>query len=547
MLRVSALSKSFGAQQVLSEVSFVISRGDHAGLIGPNGAGKSTLLDIIVGRVTPDDGHARVDLHARIGYLPQGLEPAAHMSVAEAVRSAVPGLEAARQQMERAATALVGREPSVDQIEAYSIANERFEALGGYEMDVEMPVVLSRLGLAGIGLDVRVERLSGGQRARVALAGLLLSRPDILLLDEPTNHLDFDGLEWVEGFVKGFSGAALIVSHDRVFLDRTVTRIFELDAATHRLTEFAGNYSTYAAEKARRLQAQWSAYRDQELEVQKMKTDLARLKARSAQIQGAGRRFAAGHDHYNRIAKKVARLAVSRERKLDKYLESSERVGKPAQQWRLKLKFQAGDRGGDTVAALSDCGFSFGGGPVLADVGLVLKHGDRVALVGPNGSGKTTLLRLLAGELTPSAGSLRLGANVKIGYLPQQQEDLPAGMTPLSLMRGRSAVDETEARTFLHQFLFTGDQVFTRVGNLSYGERVRLMLALLVASGCNLLLLDEPLNHLDIPSRERFEEALEQFSGTVVTVTHDRAFIAAYATSVWGLVPYASGSALHAT
>jgi ATP-binding cassette subfamily F protein 3 len=379
-------------------------------------------------------------------------------------------------------------------------------------------------------LETPVVTLSGGQKTRLSLARLLLAQPQLLLLDEPTNHLDITALEWLEGWLQRYPGAALIVSHDRAFLDNTVTRILDLDPVTHTVTEYAGNYSAYLAVWEQRRDKQWAQWRDEQAEARRLRQDIARTKEQALYVE---RTTTSGQPGVRRYAKKVARKALSRERRLERYLESDERVEKPRQQWQMKLEFVATPPSGQDVLILEGVAAGYNGVPLFAGATETLRAGERVALVGPNGAGKTTLLRVILGELAPLAGRVRLGTNVKVGYYAQEQETLEPDSTPLETIRAVAALSETEMRSFLHYFLFAGDDVFVPVRALSYGERARLVLARLVATGCNFLVLDEPINHLDIPSRARFEQAMTAFTGTVLAVVHDRYFIREFATRIW--------------
>jgi len=532
MLVVNNISKTYGDQRILSGVSFVINLGDRVGLVGPNGCGKTTLLRIIAGLAQPDAGHVFVDPSTTLGYLPQGLEPAPGETVGQMVRAGVQGLEPAR----RALSELVLRMEQADDmalpalIEAYGEALSRFEALGGYAVEHRVEAVLAGLGLADVDPDEPVEQLSGGQKTRVALARVLLARPSALLLDEPTNHLDIEALEWLEGFLAEYAGAVLIVSHDRTFLDRTVCRILELDELTHTITEYAGNYSDYEVAKRQATDKQWAAWKDQQAELRRLQADIQRTKQQAQRTEEA-----TINDHARRLARKVARKAKARERRLRRVLESEDRVEKPARRWKLKLEFGEMPHGGQIVVRLEGVGHRFDERWLFRDVDLALQHGERIALLGRNGSGKTTLLRIIAGQLSPTEGEVHIGANVRLGYMSQEQQGLDPNGTPLSVIRQAAPMTETEARSFLHYFLFAGDDVFVPVRKLSYGERARLMLAQLVVAGANCLLLDEPINHLDIPSRERFEAALDAFPGTVLTVAHDRAFVDRFATGIWAV------------
>ena len=532
MIQITDVAKAYGDASILDHISFTLDRGERVGLIGPNGAGKSTLLHIIVGVEAPDRGSVRCDPGVRIGYLAQALEYAPEATVGTVVADAlVPAREAV------AAIERLGEEittahgPAYDDAMArYADALELAERLDAYGVSARLAAVLTGLGLAHLTEETPVAILSGGQKTRLGLARLLLTRPDVLLLDEPTNHLDISALRWLQEFVGSYPGAALIVSHDRAFLDALITTVFEVDDVTHTITAFPGDYTDYAEERARRAA--------------KLRDDYRRQQDYIAQVQG-NIRAVAGHavrteratqnDYLRRLSKKVARTAKVRERKLEKLLESEEKIEKPKQQWRLKLDFGETPRGGQRVLALEDVAKRFDDRTLFAGVEAELRHGERVALLGPNGSGKTTLLKIISGALPPDCGAVRVGANVRIGYFAQEQEGLDPAQTVLDAVRSAAPLAETEARNFLHFFLFTGDAVFRSVGKLSYGERARLVLARLVLSGVNFLMLDEPLNHLDIPSREQFEEALENFNGTVLAVVHDRYFVRRFAERIWAL------------
>ncbi|MFL5803700.1 MAG: ABC-F family ATP-binding cassette domain-containing protein, partial [Roseiflexaceae bacterium] len=430
---------------------------------------------------------------------------------------------------------------------AYESALARFEALGGYEREHRAMAVLEGLGLGEVEPATPAATLSGGQKTRLGLATLLLREPDLLLLDEPTNHLDVAALEWLERFVQSYERAVLIVSHDREFLDRTATRILYLDLETRTVKSYAGNYSDFAAAREQEHEQHVEAWKQQQEYVAQVRSDIYRLKAQALNVENAStpkdtdaKYFLSGKGG----SKKVARKARARERKLDRYLESDERVEKPRSQWNLKLDFGPPPPGGRAVLRLEDVSFSYPATTddrrpttddrpwLLQDVNLEIQHGERVALVGPNGAGKTTLLRLIAGQLAPLAGQVKLGANIRLGVMAQEQETLDHRRTVLETVLRERPMSETEARSFLHFFLFGGDSVFRAVGACSLGERSRLQLALLVLRGCNLLLLDEPLNHLDIEGREHFEQALEAFEGTVIAVAHDRAFLRSFAERV---------------
>ena len=391
--------------------------------------------------------------------------------------------------------------------------------------------VLAPLGLASIAPQTQVGNLSGGQKTRLMLARLLLSEPNLLLLDEPTNHLDIGMLEWLEGWLGSFPGAALIVSHDRAFLDNTVRRILYLDPETHRLHEYPGNYSDYLGQFLAAREKQWDDYRDQVVEIRRIRQDIARTKQQSLQVEQS---TTPRQPHVRRIAKKVAVKALAREKKLERFLESEMIVEKPKPSWQLKLDFAAPEHQSRAILVTENLSIGYPGHASLLDnIRLQIQAGERIALTGPNGCGKTTLLRTIAGKLEQLSGSVRLGASVKAGYMTQEQELLDLRKSPLETIQSAGLFTQTEARHFLHFFLFAGDDPLRPCGEMSYGERARLELALLVAQGCTFLLLDEPINHLDIPSRARFEQALAKYTGTVLAVIHDRYFIEQFATETW--------------
>ncbi len=552
MLQVQHLHKSYGVVTVLAGVSLIINDGEHVGLIGPNGAGKSTLLRCIIGQEQPDSGNITLSPSGlSLGYVPQSFaDLLGDRTVAEVVDEAQAEYVTAETALNAAAEALSGAADMDAALAAYDAALAQFEALGGYEREHRAAAVLEGLGLSAIDLSIPAKTLSGGQKTRLGLALLLLRSPDFLLLDEPTNHLDVAALEWLENFVRGYSGAVLIVSHDREFLDQTVARILYLDPETHTTKSYTGNYSDFADARAREREQQFETWQDQQDYIHTVEADIQRVKGRAMNVQNGPKRH---RDHYGRVSVKIARLARARERKLERYLDSDERVDKPRSRWGLKLDFGPPPPGGRAVLRVEELSFAYDEARdlrleasdalqasslkpqaswLLQDVSFEVAYGERVALVGPNGAGKTTLLRLIAGQLAPQRGIIKLGANVRLGVMAQEQETLDLSATVLQTVLNARPMNETEARNFLHFFLFGGDSVFRPVGACSLGERSRLQLALLVLRGCNLLLLDEPLNHLDIEGREHFEEALDAFEGTVIAVSHDRAFLRHFAERV---------------
>ncbi len=527
MLQLKHLTKFFGAEIVLDNISLVLNDGERVGLIGPNGSGKTTLLRCAVGLDRPDSGEVvRSPSDLTVGYLPQVLDEINHLTVEEAVAWAQSDWRAAEESVRRSAEMLAEAPDEPSSLNRYDHALAQFEALGGYEREQRGIVILDGLGLTEDRLGYPVDSLSGGQKTRLGLAMLLLREPGLLLLDEPTNHLDIDALVWLEDFVTSFPGSVLAVSHDREFLDRTVERILYLDPHQRKLLSYPGNYSDFIAARQREAEMQQATWVQQEKYVQKVAADVARLKGEALDIELSTTPRQPG---VRRLARKKAGLAKSREKKLKRFLDSDELVEKPRQDWSLNLDFGEAPPGGRAVLHLEDVGFAFDDGPILFDgINLDLQYGERLAIVGPNGSGKTTLIKLISGDISPTRGAIDLGTGVRLGVLAQEQETLDMRRSVLSTALRERAMSETDARNFLHYFLFSGDDVFRPVGKCSPGERARLQLALLMLRGCNLLILDEPLNHLDIEGRDQFQRSLEAFDGTVITVVHDRAFLRAF-------------------
>jgi ATPase subunit of ABC transporter with duplicated ATPase domains len=491
MLQASALTKGYPDRLLFENASFVINRGDRMGLVGPNGCGKTTLLRLLAGAEQPDAGSVRCTVSkVRLGYLPQAI-------------CFPPGLC----------------------VRAYLDAAEE-----GALPDHEIARVLAGLGLDTVSLDSAVGILSGGLKTRLGLARLLVQNPNLLLLDEPTNHLDIAALEWLEGYLRCYAGTVLLVSHDRAFLDRTVTRILDIDALEHTIRAYEGDYSAYVVAKQRERVRQQQTYDVQQAWIAQMERAVDRLEGQARRIEGETIDF-----YRRKRAAKVARQAVVQRRRIQRLLDSEERVDRPKLARSVLVDLPQAPISGQDVLTLIDLGKCYGERRLFEGANLVLRKGERIMVMGPNGSGKTTLLRMISGAEPATWGAMRRGANVRLGYFAQEQESLDWGATPYESVRRAAPLSETQARTFLHAYLFKGDEVFTPVAKLSYGERARLALAVLVLQGCNLLLLDEPLNHLDIPSRESFERALALYDGTLLAVVHDRYFVQRFATGVWSL------------
>ncbi len=552
MLTVHHLYKTYGIQPILEDISFSISNHERVGLIGPNGCGKTTLLRILAGFEQPASGTVvSTRSNLRIGFLAQGMAFDDEQTLQAALRHAQDGdlsphtVSEADLESEIASLALALAANPNDS----NIQKKYDKALAQISNFESLPSILSPLGLSNIPLDTPVKHLSGGQKTRLMLARVLLEEPHLLLLDEPTNHLDIEMLEWLEDWLVSFNGAAFIVSHDRAFLDNTVTSILELDPNTHNIKSYSGNYADYLEQKLVEREKQAQAYQDQQDEIAQLRAAAAHLRGLTKMRKGgkadSGDKFAKGF-FGNRSTKNVAGRAKHIEARIEKILTEN-RVEKPKSSWQMKLEFGAPahqsrsphsknpeKRTGQSKDVLVTENLAIGyDEPLLTNLNLYVRAGQRIALTGPNGTGKTTLVRTIAGKLEPLAGSLKLGMTVKLGYMAQEQELLNPNLNALQTIQSVAVFNETEARNFLHYFLFKGDDALRATRDLSFGERARLQLGLLVAQGCTFLLLDEPINHLDIPSRARFEEALANFKGTILAVVHDRYFIERFASDVW--------------
>lgn len=536
MLTVHNLSKAYGLNPLFKNVTFSVNAGDRVGLIGPNGCGKSALLRLIIGQEQPDSGAvAFTPSNLRVGYLAQGFLPNENQTLGDLLHETVGNPDELEAELGQLALALAKRPDAETLQTAYDAALQK---LSRADYSRVQPL-LATFQLDHLDPKQPLHTLSGGQKTRLALACLLLDDPQLLLLDEPTNHLDIAMLAWLEARLNDFPGGVLIVSHDRSFLDETVSRILDLDPHSQTIREYAGSYSDYLRQYRQEREKQWSAWKDQEYEVRRMKQDIARAKAQAANTERRVKSVRVGgvkegKDHYLRLAKKVAKKARSREKKLDRYLDSGERVEKPPRSWQMKLELDDAPHLGKDVLFLEDLSIGYPGRPPLLEgIYQQAQTGERIILTGANGLGKTTLLRTIAGQIAPLAGRTRLGRSVRLGYMAQEQESLDPDLTPLATIQQIAPLNQTDARSFLHYFLFSGDDPLRPNRLLSYGERARLSLASLVAAGCNFLLLDEPINHLDIPSRAMFEQALARFEGTILAVVHDRYFIEQFATKIW--------------
>ena len=510
-MRVSltGVVRSFGAQTVLDRVDLTLGPRSRLGLVGPNGAGKSTLLRLAAGLDEPDEGTVeRTPASLTVGYLPQEHD----RRVGETLLAYL-----ARRTGTADAEAALKRHTADWSPDAYAVALERFLALGGADLEARARTVCAELGLS-VSLDQQTATLSGGEAARAALAAILLSRFDLLLLDEPTNDLDFDGLERLERFVDGFAGGLAVVSHDRAFLDRTVTRIAEIDPWTGSLREYAGGWSDFAAARERARTKQYAAFEDAQ---ERRREVEALLHARRNQARAGGGFLAkatGGSDQRGTHA------LSGKVRQAQRALERIEHVEKPYEPWQLHLSLAASQRPGDRVASLEGA-VGERGGFRLGPIDLDLAPGERVAITGRNGSGKSTLLALLLGELPLAAGRRVVGRSTVLGALDQRRVAYDGTEPLLAVFTARSCLQPAEARTLLAKFNLGAGHVERPCATLSPGERTRAHLAELMALGVNCLVLDEPTNHLDLEAIEELETALRAYEGTAVVVSHDRRFL----------------------
>jgi ATPase subunit of ABC transporter with duplicated ATPase domains len=504
LLAATGVSKSHGAQVVLDAVDLVVPPHARVGLVGPNGAGKSTLLRLLAGVDQPDRGTIRATPGLGVGFLPQEREPLPGETLRGYLARRT-GIAEPEHRVDDLAGRL-SREP--EQAGAYAEALEEFLARGGGDLEARAKQTLAELGLT-VDLERPFTALSGGEAARAALAAIVLSRVDVLLLDEPTNDLDFVGLARLERFLGSFDGAAVIVSHDRAFLDRTVTKVVELDVWSHGATEYAGGWSEYEAERARRRARHYERFEGYVAEQERIQEQARRMQQWEERGYGQGRKKKKSKDVKKAFAKKVANL---------------ERVDKPYEPWELRLGLAPAVRSGDVVVRLQGAIVERGSFR-LGPLDLEVTWGERLALVGPNGSGKTTLLDALLGRLPLASGSRWVGPGVVLGELEQRRE-LFAGQEPLlDTFVAASAFTPEDARTLLAKFDLGADDVLRAAASLSPGERTRAVLALQSARGVNCLVLDEPTNHLDVEAIEELEHALAGYEGTVLLVTHDRVFL----------------------
>ncbi len=530
------ISKTYGDHTVLHDVSLTIDAGQKIGLVGPNGAGKTTLLKILRGDVAPDGGRVRIDRHAELGYLPQTFARRGALTIGEFLDQALGDLRAMASRLRQ-----LEAEMTVDGVEltsllgAYAEVQGQFERRGGYDIDHRQAEIMAGLGLEALDRSRPMHSLSGGEATRVGLGALLLGEPNLLLLDEPTNHLDFAALDWLESYVERYRGGALVVSHDRRFLNRTVDAIIELDEHAHTAKRYAGSYDDYAVAKAHE-QARWAeAYALQQEEIFALRRTI-RSKARQVAHNRKpkdGDKMA--YDHKGgRVAGAVARNVRNAEERLRRI--EADPIARPPKPLSINPEFDPDRLVSSAPLLATDIGKAYDEEVVLDAISVAIDRRSRVALVGPNGSGKSTLLRILAGVETADAGAIHLAASAVVGYLDQEPSTLPpTGSVLAAYATGRAGDPEQIKAELLGYGLFTYPDLLKPVQSLSIGQKRKLQLARLIAARANLLLLDEPTNHLSLDVVERFEAALRDFPGAVIAVSHDRHFLSRFAEEVWYL------------
>ena len=513
-IQVNGLVKSFEVgKNVLDGLTFQIDQGERVGLLGRNGAGKTTLFKILTGELEADEGAVTVGQGRRVGLISQIPVYPAGYTVEDVLRSAFARLESLAEEMRSLEARMAAGESDPAILKRYGTLSERFEAFGGYDTDVAVNKIANGLSIPEAQREQLFDSLSGGEKTRVNLGRLILEDTDILLLDEPTNHLDLHATEWLEEYIRTFRGTVVTISHDRYFLDRTVTRIIEIQDGKAEF--YSGNYSFYAVEKERRYQERMKQYEKEQAKIQQLEKAAEQLRVWAFM----------GMD-------KTYRRAISMEKRIERMRTTS----KPTRARKMDARFSSAEFHGDEVLGIRNVSKSYGDKHLFQGITLKVEGGERIALIGDNGTGKSTLIKMIVGELYPDDGRIKTGPQVKEAYLPQIVKfDHPDWNLVENMMAAKKGLSAQSARNRLAAYDFRGEDVFKPVSVLSGGEQSRLRLCMLMDDEINFLILDEPTNHLDIDSREWIEEAVEAYDGTLLFVSHDRYFINRFATRIWEL------------
>lgn len=507
VLNVSNLAKSYPNKEIFSGLSFNLEKGDKAGLVGLNGAGKSTLFNILTGRLRPDDGKIFIPQDVKVGYLEQILSLDSDMTIYDYCLSVFEGLiklESEIRDLEKKMSTETDPDKLAAIMDEYTRKSDTYHKENGYAIESELEGTLSAMGFAKDDFKKKISDLSGGQKARVELAGLLLEKPDLLLLDEPTNHLDIKAINFLETFIKNYKGTAIIISHDRYFLDATVNRMMVLENG--RLSSYAGNYTTFMAQRKKDMEVRIHQYKSQQKEIERQEEIIDRLK----NLGGSKRK-----------------RGISQSRSRQKLLDKMERIDKPIElSDTMSLKFTPRIQSGMDVLKVEDLRMSFDGEEIFKNISFDVYRNERAAIIGDNGVGKTTLFKIVLGELFQDGGKAKMGESVNVGYFDQEQKSLNIENTIFDEIRETfPMLTNFEIRSYLAKFMFYDTDVFREISELSGGERARISLLKLMISDCNFILMDEPTNHLDIDSKEILEDAILDFEGTLLIISHDRYFL----------------------
>jgi len=538
VLKMTNITHHFGAKCILEDATLSLNRGDRAALVGENGAGKTTLAHIILGDLTPDNGAIAFSPEAEIGYLPQEVVTDEAITVHEYIQVATGKLHQLAEQIQHLEEQLETATAEVDQLlDQYGTLQAEFQRRGGYDLNYRIEQIFNGLAISYIDQDRALMSLSGGERTRVAITALLLSEPDLLILDEPTNHLDFAGLNWLENFLKSYPNALLLISHDRAFINTIVNQVIELSPTSHQLTIYVGDYDAYQQQREQQFQREYDAFVEQYHEMKRLQ--------QLAKQQAHGRSHTGKMPTEDKLLRN-AMIATGEKTQSKNIRDAKQRLAQleanklenPTRNWRIEFNFEPQPLTSTEPLRLENLGKQFGEHILFNGLDAVLRKGERAVLVSPNGAGKSTLLQIIMGLQTSDSGDITISQSVKMGYLDQDSLLLDDEQTVLESYANFTDGDENEPLTALHRSgLFASPQLAKQhIGDLSIGQRRKLAIAQLIASQANVLLLDEPTNHLDFASMEALENALLNFDGAVLAVSHDRRFIEQVATHIWQLV-----------